>query len=197
MFSDFFEFEDAADNDRLIRVRDYNCGDTDSLEKLFVQGGPILPSTAVVKREAFTACGVFDTNLRYNEDPDMWLRIAARFPLQRIGKPLVRKRVVGGSLGSFGEENARCMREITEKAVAANPRLGAMTGRREVRIAAYLANGHLLNGQRGDALKALAEGIRRGGVKGKLMVYLAIALCPLPTGRVLRWLKSMQHQMQA
>ena len=61
----------------------------------------IVPSpTPVIRRGVFEAVGLFDESfLRHEpEDWDMWLRVAARFPVGVIREPLAQLRVHTGSL---------------------------------------------------------------------------------------------------
>lgn len=57
----------------------------------------ILPSTALVKKDCFEKCGLFDEALRYVEDKDMWLRISVHYPMGCVPEPLVMRRVHGYS----------------------------------------------------------------------------------------------------
>jgi len=52
----------------------------------------ISPSSVVLKREIFDDVGVFDESLPVCEDYDMWLRVAARYPVLFIDKLLIIKR---------------------------------------------------------------------------------------------------------
>lgn len=47
-------------------------------------------STAVVRKDCFEDVGGFDANLRGCQDWDLWIRIARRFPIDYVAKPLVR-----------------------------------------------------------------------------------------------------------
>lgn len=51
----------------------------------------ISPSAAVVERHVFDAVGLFDERLPVCEDYDLWLRIAARFPVLYVDERLVLK----------------------------------------------------------------------------------------------------------
>jgi len=45
---------------------------------------PVCISTALVHRSCFTECGAFDENLPACEDYDLWLRLAARYPIYHL-----------------------------------------------------------------------------------------------------------------
>ena len=52
----------------------------------------ISPSAVMIRREVFAAVGEFDESLPACEDYDLWLRIAAQFPVYLIDRPLIIKR---------------------------------------------------------------------------------------------------------
>lgn len=56
------------------------------------------PSLVMVRREAFDAVGGFDTALRFSEDYDLWLRLAARGPILYQVETLASYRVHGGNI---------------------------------------------------------------------------------------------------
>ena len=52
----------------------------------------ISPSAVMIYKEIFASVGTFDESLPACEDYDLWLRIAARYPVYLIDRPLVVKR---------------------------------------------------------------------------------------------------------
>jgi glycosyltransferase involved in cell wall biosynthesis len=63
----------------------------------------ISPSSVMIKRELFfNRLGFFDESFPVCEDYEMWLRIAARYPIYLIEKPLVIKR--GGHQDQLSKE---------------------------------------------------------------------------------------------
>ncbi len=52
----------------------------------------ISPSSAVVARRVYEEVGPFDETMPVCEDYDMWLRIACRFPVLFVDKPLIIKQ---------------------------------------------------------------------------------------------------------
>lgn len=79
---------DRADTDYL-RRRDMIPVDGDVLS--FVVRNPTLaPASAMITRAVFETVGGFDTDLRTAEDLDFHMRIAARFPIGVIERPLTR-----------------------------------------------------------------------------------------------------------
>ncbi len=73
---------------------------------------PFAPSSVLIRRHCLEACGLFDTRLRCAEDRDLWVRIAARFPVARLPLPLVWFRDHPRSLSAdaaLAQENERRM----------------------------------------------------------------------------------------
>ena len=55
--------------------------------KDFLSWTPLGPSSALLRRACLEEVGPFDESLTAVEDRDMWLRIAARFPVLRLASP--------------------------------------------------------------------------------------------------------------
>ncbi len=51
----------------------------------------ISPSSVLLHRDVLVQCGTFDESLPVCEDYDLWLRIAARFPVLFVDEPLIVK----------------------------------------------------------------------------------------------------------
>ncbi len=51
----------------------------------------ISPSSVLLHRDVLVQCGMFDETLPVCEDYDLWLRVAARFPVLFIDEPLIVK----------------------------------------------------------------------------------------------------------
>lgn len=76
-------------------------------------------SVAMVRRECFAKCGVFDCNLgSFVEDWDMWLRIAKHYPFKVVKQPLVFYRQIPGSASRNWQAMARSYQLVLEKAFA-------------------------------------------------------------------------------
>jgi len=67
------------------------------------------PSLVMVRREAFDAVGGFDTFLRYSEDYDLWLRLAARGPILYQVETLASYRVHGGNVSLGPDQNIKAL----------------------------------------------------------------------------------------
>jgi len=51
----------------------------------------ISPSSSLIKKSVFEEIGFFDETLKVCEDYDLWLRIAARYPVLFLDQPLIKK----------------------------------------------------------------------------------------------------------
>lgn len=84
-------------------------------QRNFVESG----SVAMVRRECFAKCGVFDCNLgSFVEDWDMWLRIAQYYPFKVVKKPLVFYRQISSSASRNWQSMAQSYQLVLEKAFA-------------------------------------------------------------------------------
>lgn len=87
--------------------------------QLLLTKGDFIPSiNALVRRVVYKKVGLFDTNLRYMADYEMWIRIAKSYPLAYIAKPLTYYRVHGKNLHlntDFQTRNEFELKYILEK----------------------------------------------------------------------------------
>ncbi len=108
------------------------------LEVLFL-GNFIKASTPLVRRDLFEQVGFFDDapEARIGEDWDMWLRIAARYPLGVVREKLATIRLHPDSMlaRSSLAEKARALQKVVERAAAREPeRLGRLERRASATI---------------------------------------------------------------
>jgi len=78
------------------------------------------PSATVIRREAFSECGAFDSTLSTCEDRDMWIRIAARRRLLMLNDPLVRLRLHTDNASKKADRTENNIKSVLRKVVAAN-----------------------------------------------------------------------------
>lgn len=78
----------------LVSVPGMRAEEGDVLSRLFLHNF-IVASTPLVLRSVFDEVGVFDESAAVApvEDWDLWLRIAARYPVARVGEPMARIRL--------------------------------------------------------------------------------------------------------
>lgn len=177
LFSDYIVFDDESDAEELNVARHYEAGAAHQLRDFFVHGGPIIPSCAIVSRGAVDAVGVFDPEMRFNEDSEYWMRIASAFPIHHQAKPLIRKREWFGSLGSakYGLENLECKREITRRMLARVPELAEVAPRREAQIEFKTAVHYFSMGERAQARASLRKALELDSRLKKARLYLGLS----------------------
>ncbi len=61
-------------------------------------GVPACGSSALVRRKCLDEVGLFDTEMSYSADWDLWRRIACRYKIEIVPEPLVRYRIRRGSM---------------------------------------------------------------------------------------------------
>ncbi len=97
-----------------------------SLENLCLDNHVVGPSTSLIRRSVLDRIGGFDVQIRYGEDWDLWLRIAAEHRLVTIPEPLASLRRHQGSQSYYPapEKNLRRLNDhlaVLNKAFATWP----------------------------------------------------------------------------
>jgi glycosyltransferase involved in cell wall biosynthesis len=126
------------------------------------KGNPITNSSVLLRKECFSRVGLFDEQLAYNQDYDMWIRIAGAYHFEYVAKPLVKYTVHGRSL-SANRDRAIAGREALLKKHEA---YFAQNSRDYSRFCAQLGIQYYLNGN---------------ARKGRQMFLRAVRLYPFPT----------------
>jgi glycosyltransferase involved in cell wall biosynthesis len=98
VFTDYDTSDGLKILDTGVNSAKFEDGAAVSFEKLFSGINFIYPSTALIRKSAFDAVGAFDASLCATEDYDMWLRIARRFPVTGINRPLAIIRLHAGNM---------------------------------------------------------------------------------------------------
>ena len=78
-------------------------------------------SCAMVRRCCFETVGVFDRNLAYAPDRDMWVRIAYRYPFAVVKEPLLRYRQLPNSFSRNRQAMIQDLRQVIEKTFQSVP----------------------------------------------------------------------------
>jgi glycosyltransferase involved in cell wall biosynthesis len=80
-------------------------------------------SSALIRRSVFQQVGSFNPAYRIAMDYDLWLRIADRYPIEVIDRPLMQYRVHPGGISSNRVEMIREDLDITERWLEQRPGL--------------------------------------------------------------------------
>lgn len=194
LFSDYIVFDDETGDERPIATRHYQADDENQLQRFFIHGGPVIPSCAVLSKAAIDQVGLFDPTMKFNEDSEMWNRVATVAPIHHIKAPLMKKREWFGSLGSakYGLENIACKHEITERMVQREPSLAGVAHLRRSQIEFKTAVHHFGQGDRAQAQTHLRNALGADPGNRKARLYLGLSHLPgnpetyLNAGRRLR-----------
>jgi hypothetical protein len=97
-----------------------------TLERLCLDNDLSGPSTSMIRRRVFDQIGGFDPQIRYGEDWDLWLRIAAHTLMAMIPEPLTYLRRHHGAQSYYptADKNAQRLRDhltVIEKTFAQWP----------------------------------------------------------------------------
>lgn len=197
LFSDFIVFDEETGEERARVAHHYTATDTNTLATFFVQGGPAVPSCAIISREAVKAAGHFDPSIRVNEENEYWLRIAASCPIHHQPQTLIRKREWLGSLGSakYQLENLACKRRITKMMVAYAPELAVHAKRRDAQIAFKTAVHYLALKKVGEARAHLHTALQLDPGFKKARLYLALSYLSTDPERLIGMLRRARTKM--
>lgn len=78
-------------------------------------------SSPMVRRSCFDTVGLFDRNLAYAPDRDMWVRIAFLYPFAVVKEPLLRYRQLPNSFSRNRQGMFQDLCKVTEKAFQSVP----------------------------------------------------------------------------
>jgi hypothetical protein len=133
-----------------------------------------------------TAClieaGLFGEDRRVSEDFELWLRMAARWKVGFIDRPLVQYRNRPGSLSADKFLTARCALDVVETFWREHPQLRRQQpGIYRMSLSEHLATAGaaaLARGQRGSALSYLVRALRLSPWKRRSWKSLVKAILP-------------------
>lgn len=127
----------------------------DLRDEIFVRNH-VTTSSVMIRRECFEQLGLFDENIPYCSDYDMWIRISEKFHFECIRTPLVRYRVHQNKLSMNFGKVIRGQEILLRK-------YGARLARNRRSFSKYhrdLGLLHTFNGDGHQGRKALSQAIR-------------------------------------
>lgn len=164
-------------------VRDWPCraGAAPLLETLFMHSAAVSGSTSGVlaRRELLLAAGGFDETLRGFEDPDLWIRLAARMAYACIPQALTvvvrTPNSVSGNLAAMCAATLASFRK--NRALLPPDKRGRYWHAACAGALADYAKGAYRAGRRGQALAWLLQALWHSPLRrGRLILGLALAM---------------------
>ena len=187
-YGDVYSFEGDPENRTRGYCSRFDHADEDVLLKLYFHGGPILTPTTLVRFNCFDDVGLFDRSLRLDQDTDMWLRVAAEYPIHHVGKPVAMVREGNESLSTNIDGKAEHQLRVTDKIADLHPRLAHFREARTAKIRSGLSRNRLVSGDRMGAIRSALKAISHDPLTLKHHATLGFALLPLSV-RQLQWLR--------
>ncbi|WP_313606849.1 glycosyltransferase family 2 protein [Rhizobium sp.] len=160
VYSDFFVFpERDVSSARRAGVRDISQA-ADLKLTYFLNDPPIIPSTILIRRTDYLACGKFDDTVRVFEDTDFFLRMAGGCRFALVNEPLIYKRNRGASITGGRKDLMAHHAFVAFKAAATDPRLMSLVPRRLAERARKLGNQRFLVGDIDGAVALLSLSLK-------------------------------------
>ncbi len=183
-YTDFYKFFYKENKLIPIKVIPYKHDESHLLFKFVAKGAPVIPSTAIVKKECFEKAGLFDISLKHGgEDIDMWLRIANSYSFQHISQFLIRKRELTGSLGADTFENAKGYKIALDKMQLAVPSIAPYRLKRDALIQYKVGLYFYKKGENGKAIIEAKQAIKKDITLGKAYVLWLAGVIKRAFGR--------------
>lgn len=186
VYGDYFSFADGnLAGARRAGVLDLSDAQ-DVVRAYFLNDPPIIPSTTIIRRSAFDACGGFDAAVKVFEDTEFYIRLARIARFQLVSEPVLYKRVRKTSITGHRKDLLAHHAFIAFKAAAEEPRLLPLVPKRLAERARKLANQRFLAGDRADAQRIAALALRLSPHSPKVWIAFTLAMLPGPLAGVLK-----------
>lgn len=155
VYSDYFSFADG-NIERALRAGVLDVTESSDLVRTyFLNDPPIIPSTALIRRDAFDRAGGFDASVKVFEDTDFYLRLAGVSRFALVDTPVLYKRLRPTSITGGRNDLMAHHAFVALKAAAARPDLLSLVPRRLGERARKLGNQRYLSGDRVGATRLL------------------------------------------
>jgi len=164
------------------------CAHAPSMNELLARWWPILPSTVMMRRTVFQACGGFGEGYRRAyEDADLWLRVRETGRFIFVREALVRYHVTmtGERMRKYQGDYALFARRISERYGGRARELLRSTRKAYASTLGYRGLVAMREGDRPGARRALIEALRYDPWHPRNTLRLARTLLPWPIARLL------------
>ena len=132
VYGDFWDFKNSDASDATcISVRSLNRYHTNQLIEYFITDAPIIPSTTICRKKVFDTVGLFNEQLKTNEDNEMYLRIAEKWRHFHVNNADCYKRRKEGQITHRLEKLLNDQNKVGAIAISRNPYLKKFAKRRE------------------------------------------------------------------
>jgi glycosyltransferase involved in cell wall biosynthesis len=125
-------------------------------EELLIHNCVGTPSTILLKRKCFETVGLFDPNIVFGPDYDMWIRLAEKYHFECIPEPLIKYYIHGERLSN----NYSLMISGIEAQMKKYSRLFGLNSRGFSRRYSVLGIYHCYNGDPAKGRQALWDAIK-------------------------------------
>jgi glycosyltransferase involved in cell wall biosynthesis len=186
VYSGYFAFAwDDFSSATPAKVRDIT-GESDLTRAYFLNDPPIIPSTTLIRRSAFDACGGFDAKIRVFEDTDFYLRLSRFCRFAFVAAPLLYKRSNSNGITGARKDLLEHHALVAFKAASEDPRLLPLVPRRLAERARKLGNHRLLFGDVEEAKRLIQFGLRLDPLNWRAWVsFIASTRLARPAFRLL------------
>ena len=198
VYGDFVDFtRDDATDGRIITVRRFDPESPHQLRDYFVHDGPIMPSTAVIRRSVFDDVGLFDESLRIGEDTEFCLRLAEKWRFCYVPGAFTFKRRHTGQLSWRLDALLPSAAVTTEHFSSRHPELRPLAGRRMARLHAKVSTDCAMKGEWRKALRHTLTAIHLAPLYWRAWANLVLLLAPTSVVRpVYEGLKGPWHALR-
>jgi glycosyltransferase involved in cell wall biosynthesis len=194
VYGDFYEFSrDDMSDASLFQVRRYSARDLDLLQRFFVRGGPIIPSSTIYRKEVFNRAGTFNIELWLSEDSEMALRIAQDWLFQYSDGGRVFKRQHGRNASRNLEQWEAASERVSELMIARVPGLARLRCKRASYRRSKIASAYFSEGKNAAGWKYLLMALQDNPLNRRAYAVILLALIPAGARRPFsRWVKRVR-----
>jgi GT2 family glycosyltransferase len=177
VYADYVDFLDKRlDQGMLICVRRLRGHGPSLAKDYYLRDAPIMPSTAVIRKEVLKRVGGFDEASRIGEDTDYWMRIMLTgIGVRHTPGGLAFKRRHERNITGNLERLVEIFEQQTHRFAQQHPCLRPLVYRRLSRCYAKVAESLMVNGQIACSVRYLVRAIRHNPGNAKGYIY-ALAL---------------------
>ena len=132
IYGDFWDFKKSDASDATcVSVRSLNRFHANQLVEYFIKDAPIIPSTTICRKEVFETVGLFNEQIRTNDDTEMYLRVAEKWKLFHVSGADCYKRKKEGQITHRLDKLLNDQNIISAIAISRNPHLKKFAKKRE------------------------------------------------------------------